>query len=206
LKEKNETRHRKLPKRFIEGSESYIFSDNQEEYRVLFYEIIDITLASLGRRFQKNVIEHLSLIERFIIGKETPHKDIVKFYGSDFDGDKLKLHRDMFLDVAKSRKVSIKNFEDVLKLMKNDDALRQMLPEFNKILCIMLVIPVSSCTSERSFSALRRLKTYIRSTMGQIRLNDISILHVHRDEEINLEIVANQFINNSKVRKNTFSL
>ncbi|CAI6358970.1 unnamed protein product [Macrosiphum euphorbiae] len=112
----------------------------------------------------------------------------------------------MFLYVTKSRKVPIKNVDDVLKLMKNDDALRQMLPELNKILCIMLFIPVSSCTSERSFSALRRLKTYIRSTMSQTRLNGISILHVHRDEEINVETVANQFINISKMRKNTFSL
>jgi len=42
--------------------------------------------------------------------------------------------------------------------------------------------------------------------VSQTQLNDISILHVHRDEEINLETVANQFINNSKVRKNTFSI
>lgn len=206
LKEKNETRIRKPNKRFIEGSESHIFSDIQDEYRALFYEIIDVTLVSLDRRFQKNVIEHLSSVERFIIGKETSHKDIIQFYGSDFDGDKLKLHRDMFLDVAKSRNVPIKNAEDVLKLIRNDDALSEMLPELKKLLCIMLVIPVSSCTSERSFSALRRLKTYIRSTMSQPRLNDISLLHVHHDEELNLDIVANEFINNSKVRKNTFAI
>jgi len=90
--------------------------------------------------------------------------------------------------------------------MKNDDALRQMLPELSKILCIMLVIPVSSCKSERYFYALRRFKTYLRNTTSQTRLKDISILHVHRDEKINLETVANQFINNCKVRKNTFSI
>ncbi|XP_015378230.1 PREDICTED: uncharacterized protein LOC107172455, partial [Diuraphis noxia] len=136
LEEKDKTRTRKLPKRFNEGSEPHIFSDIREEYKALFYEIIDVTLASLDRRFQQNVIEHLSLIERFIIGEETSHKHIIKFYGSDFDDDKLQLHRDMFLDVAKSRKVPIKNVDDVLKLMKNDDALCQMLPELKKILCI----------------------------------------------------------------------
>lgn len=92
----------------------------------------------------------------------TSHKGIFKFYASDFDGDKLQLHRDMFLDEAKSKKVPIKNVNDVLKqlkLMKDDDALRQMLPKLNKILCIMLVLTLLSCTSEKSFSALRRLKT-----------------------------------------------
>ncbi|CAI6357797.1 unnamed protein product [Macrosiphum euphorbiae] len=95
LEEKDKTRIRKLPKRFTEGSEPHIFSDFREEYKASFYEIIDVILASLDRRNQQNVIEHLSLVERFIIGKETSHKHIIKFYGSDFDGDKLQLHRDM---------------------------------------------------------------------------------------------------------------
>jgi len=47
--------------------------------------------------------------------------------------------------------------------MKNDDVFRLMLLELNKILCIILVIPVSSCTSERSFSAFSRLKMYNES-------------------------------------------
>lgn len=36
-------------------------------------------------------------VGKFIVGKETLHKDIIKFYGPDFDGDKLMiLHRDFF--------------------------------------------------------------------------------------------------------------
>lgn len=61
-----------------------------------------------------------------LVSKDT-YNDIIKFYGSDFEGDKLQLHRDMFLGVAKSKKVIIKNIDDVLKLMKNDYILRQML-------------------------------------------------------------------------------
>jgi hypothetical protein len=109
-----------------------------------------------------------------------------------------------FLDEAKARIVPIKNVDDVLKLMKNGGTLRQMLPELNKIVYIILVLPVSSCTSERSFCALGRIETYVWSTINQTPLIDISIVHVRRDEEINLELVANQFIDNSKVRKNTF--
>ena len=41
-------------------------------------------------------------------------------------------------------------------------------------------------TAERSFSALRRLKSYLRSTMGQERLNNIAILNVHNDITINM--------------------
>jgi len=43
-------------------------------------------------------------------------------------------------------------------------------------------IPVSSATAERSFSAMRRLKTYLRSTcMSTERLNSVVTLHVHKD-------------------------
>ena len=34
--------------------------------------------------------------------------------------------------------------------------------------------------SERSFSALRRIKSYLRATMSQERLNHIMVLHIHR--------------------------
>lgn len=108
----------------------------------------------------------------------------------------------MLLDVVKSREVLMKNVEDVSKLIRNDDALRQMSPEFNKILCTILVIRVPSCTPERSLQrALCRLKTYTRSIMSQTRLNDVSIIHVHRDEETNLD--KNRIIDDSRVRKNT---
>jgi len=50
-----------------------------------------------------------------------------------------------------------------------------MLTEFNKLLKIILTVPVLSCTAETSFSALRRLKTFLRSTMTQNRLNDIAL-------------------------------
>ena len=35
------------------------------------------------------------------------------------------------------------------------------------VVLILAVIPATSCSAERSFSALRRLKTYLRNTMGQ---------------------------------------
>ena len=40
------------------------------------------------------------------------------------------------------------------------------------------VIPATSCSSERSFSSLRRLKTYLRNTMGQERLSNLAIMSI----------------------------
>ena len=46
---------------------------------------------------------------------------------------------------------------------------------------LILVMPATNATSERSFSALRRVKRYLRSTMLQERLNYLMLLHVHKD-------------------------
>ena len=49
------------------------------------------------------------------------------------------------------------------------------------ILRILCTLPVTSCSSERSFSALKRIKTSLRSTMGNERLTALTLLHIHRD-------------------------
>ena len=42
-----------------------------------------------------------------------------------------------------------------------------------------LVLPVTSCGAERSFSTLRRIKTCLHSTMKQERLTGLALLNVH---------------------------
>ena len=46
---------------------------------------------------------------------------------------------------------------------------------------LVLVMPATNAISERSFSAMRRTKTYLRSTMLQKRLNAAIVLHVHKE-------------------------
>ena len=60
--------------------------------------------------------------------------------------------------------------------------------EVEKLIRIYLTIPMSNATAERSFSALKRLKTYLRATMGQKRLNHLTFLHVHKDLTDNLDL------------------
>uniref|UniRef100_A0A1X7VWZ2 TTF-type domain-containing protein n=1 Tax=Amphimedon queenslandica TaxID=400682 RepID=A0A1X7VWZ2_AMPQE len=45
---------------------------------------------------------------------------------------------------------------------------------------IAMTIGVSSATAERSFSSLRKVKTYLRSTMTQDRLSNLALLYIER--------------------------
>ena len=60
------------------------------------------------------------------------------------------------------------------------------------------MVPATDALSERSCSALRRLKTYLRTTMCQDRLNHCMILYVHKELTDALEItdIGNQFVSN----------
>ena len=57
-------------------------------------------------------------------------------------------------------------------------------PSTDTILCVLLIM--QSATAERSFSVLRRLKTYVRSTMKNDRLFSLGMMHIHRDFEVDL--------------------
>lgn len=48
----------------------------------------------------------------------------------------------------------------------------------------MATLPVTTCESERSFSMLKLIKTPLRSTVGQERLNGLAILIIHRSESL----------------------
>ena len=60
----------------------------------------------------------------------------------------------------------------------------------------------------RSFQAswLRRVKNYLRSTMTQQRLNNLLVLHVHKDITDNLKLkdIAKEFVGESEHRQNIF--
>ena len=54
-----------------------------------------------------------------------------------------------------------------------------MFPNIRKMLIHAMVLPVTSCEAERSFSALRRIKSYLHTTMKQNRLNGLALLNIH---------------------------
>ena len=54
-------------------------------------------------------------------------------------------------------------------------------------------LPVTTSTTERSFSVLRRLKTYLRATMTEDRLNGLALGHIYKDEDVDILEVINLF-------------
>lgn len=81
-----------------------------------------------------------------------------------------------------------------------------MYSEIAVLIELFLVMPATNATSERMFSTLRRIKSYLRSTMSQVRLNNLMILHVYEEEteKLDLQDVANEFVGKNEHRLSVF--
>ena len=66
---------------------------------------------------------------------------------------------------------------------------KSLLSEVHKLLCLYLTVPVYSATAERTFPALRRLKSFLRSSQTEKRLNNCILLHVHKEITDSLDII-----------------
>ena len=62
-----------------------------------------------------------------------------------------------------------------------DSGAAELMPNIFCAVVILGTMPVSSCEAERSFSTLRRIKNYMRTTTGQNRLSSLTLLHFERD-------------------------
>ena len=72
---------------------------------------------------------------------------------------------------------------------------RVQFPNIFTILHILVVVvfPVTRSEAERSFSCIKRLKTRLRSTMGEERLNGLAMMLIHRDVDVSVTQVVRAF-------------
>ena len=64
--------------------------------------------------------------------------------------------------------------KDVVQFLHDNHEIRDFVPECVKFIHVPLTIPTLTCSNERSFSYLRHLKSYLRSSAKQKRLNHIA--------------------------------
>ena len=133
---------------------------------------------------------------------------VTDFYHDDFETSQLQLHLDILQATFPAQlKLPSLSFHDVRKYIQSlSEAERSLISEVVTLLKLILVLPSTNAVSERSFSAMRRLKTYLRTTMKQERLNHLLLLHVHKEhtDKLSCVEVANSFVGDSEHRLSVF--
>ena len=98
---------------------------------------------------------------------------VAKFY--KIDGEILEADQKISASFRRVRGLGYMTVSEMLETMHEND-LFDMFPEFSNVVHILAVIPTTSRSAEGSFSAFRRLTTYLRSTIGQQRVSNIALI------------------------------
>lgn len=70
---------------------------------------------------------------------------------------------------------------------------QETFPHVNFLFRLLLTLPTGIAEAERSFSTIKRLKNWLRSTMSQERLTSLALLHVHHNIDLDVEKVITRY-------------
>ena len=199
-------RIRKVPRRYEVGSSSGVSALSPEShYRTIYYETVDTVIACISDRFNQEGYQVYSKLEQILVNdgqSEEEIDEVLTFYGSDFQKDTLLPQLHLFHSSYPADKRTC--IYDIISLVKDMSVGKKVLmDQVIKLVRLVLVMPATNAISDRSFSAMRRIKTYLRSTMSQGRLNAVMVLNVHKNRTDNLDLmsVCKEFALKSDYRK-----
>lgn len=91
-------------------------------------------------------------------------------------------------------------------LQSKPESIRELMDEVVWYVQLLLYIPASVNSGQRFFSALRRVKTYLRNRIAQKRLSHLLILHMHKERTVHvrLEDIIEEFVGRTAGRGATF--
>ena len=164
--------------------ENHETASAEEYYRVtIFIPLLDDIIEQLEVRFSQQNRNALKLA--FLLPKnmkrveknEESMRDAFTFYRkifSEFSIDEALGELDIWREIWKEKdEVPVDGLETIKKCDANS------FPVIHRFLTILTTLPVSSASPERSFSTLKRLKTWLRNRMGQDRLSDLALMAMH---------------------------
>ena len=176
-------RQRKIPKRYDSGSVAHQYQDPKSRYRHAFFEVIEFATGEIERRFDQEDIITIREIELLLLNAandnpcdiQTLSSSVELFLEKDFDLKRLCTQLAMVADMVKQAAPQVKtvtNIRTIAEAINSSDIYKRMLSEVLRLLSLYFTFPVTTASAERSFSSLRRLKTFLRSTMSDCRLNN----------------------------------
>ena len=215
-------RYRRPPKRLDDGSAPHSFKSPEDYYRSHYFYVLDLISEEISDRFKQSSMLLPKEMENLLFKAannadtsriEVPEAIISMYHEEDIHSRKLDNQLQMLPDLVnafkKSQnlpKLTVTKVSTIADMLVTVPMAKDMFSEIDKILQLYLTIPVTTCTAERSFSSLRRIKTYLRSTMSEERLNNILLLHVHKEETDTLDLteIARLFVSANTRREDFF--
>lgn len=176
-----------------------------------FFYIVDQGISSMETRFKQLESYKDDFGFLFRIGKLTKmvDTDVLKHCmdlqnrltdedSKDIDAIDLYSELIIFRSLVNENQTPL----EVLSIVKNSNG---SFPNINVALRILLTIPVTSASAERSFSKLKIIKNYLRNRISQEKLSGLSMISIEKSisDTINYDDIINDF-SAAKSRKRSF--
>ncbi|XP_064111319.1 zinc finger MYM-type protein 1-like [Macrobrachium nipponense] len=199
---------------FGELCEDQRLEDPESLCRVtVYYRTLDIITTQLNFRFTglHEVVSSCSVLEPISLQNLTDSElygkasSFVEKYHNDvsetFTQEILSMRSALKGEISKVS--SIKDLGNMLII--ENHSISASFPEVCTAMLMFLTIPVTTASAERSFSTLKLVKNYLRSTMAQERVEGLALLSVEQGtaQRLNLSKVIDRYTE-MKARKKEF--
>ncbi|XP_008178757.1 uncharacterized protein LOC103307975 [Acyrthosiphon pisum] len=180
---------RKVSSRLDEFAKTeHYYETKEEELRSLcFYQMLDNMVTLLDLRFQQETIKIINAVGNLLNLKLNKEEAAVL-------EEKFKLSQDELMAEIRLLKAdqtvltgnSATTLSGWIQWMQENEKYK-IYTAFNAAIQSFSVIPVTSCSCERAFSKLTHVKTKLRSTTKQDRLESLMLLYVEQELTANVE-------------------
>lgn len=196
-----DVRPRRVKKQFsYEADDELVNLNPVEKFRTTFFLVVlDNAIASFTQRFQQmqefqnnfgflfDIVHNRSTIDDIelkahclnlqkVLSSQAQSQNQNDAVSSDIDGmslfDEMKaLHNGNIIPESVGSVLELLRFLHLTRL-------HEVFPTVSVALRVLLTIPITVASGERSFSKLKLIKTYLRASMKQDRLNGLALLSI----------------------------
>lgn len=193
-------RRRKVRKQFDYECADETVTDPKEKFRIEFFNVLmDQAIMSLNERFAQmkqhydyfGFLHNLSKNANLSDDELNKHcADLSNVLTDDIDTIDLCAEIRLVASLLPNTATALQALQFLY-----ESKLNTAVPNLIIALRIALTIPVTVASAERSFSKLKLLKNYLRSTMTQARLNHLALLSIEKEiaQSLNYSTVINEF-------------
>ena len=205
-------RKRRTSARLEVGSGAPSYPTTAKDYfRRVYYEAIDLIVSAIDQRFNQESFSSYAQMETLLVKAangedyEAEFKFLEASYSEDVDTGALPGQLSTLEVMLKEEKISC--FDEILlAVSKFPEPEKKLIQEVQTVCKLLAVNPATSAAGERSFSSARRMKTWLRSRMGEERFSNLAMLNGHkrRTDSVSLIEVAQEFVSRNENRKGNF--
>ena len=167
---------------------------NIDHFKSIFNDNCSYFIQDLKSRTSKREESFVLLEKIYTRNAELEDLDKIALHYADlFQMNPIILTKALVSEYEVFRKLP--EMESIEKTIKSCYQTLELIPKF---MIILAVNPPSVASAERTFSCMKRLKTWLRTTTGQDRLQGLASMALNRNDLPNIDQIIDKFAESSR--------